>query len=158
MKDGETLDVNVHNFDTRTKKIGLHPAPPADRAEEAQRVQRNSMLKVEIVKHEASGLIVRILGATGRAARGFIPAGQTGTPRGTDLRRLFKQGSVIEAKVIDVDPRRGEPKLSIKAMKEDEERKAHRDYRQALQREGGFGTLGDLLAAKLKGASGSSNE
>lgn len=158
VKEGEAMDVIVHHFDPRTKKIGLHPAPPADRVEEAQRVQRNAMLKVEIVKHEASGLIVRILGATGRAARGFIPAGQTGTPRGTDLRRLFKQGSVLEAKVIDVDPRRGEPKLSIKAMKEDEERKAHRDYRQALQREGGFGTLGDLLAAKLKGASGSSNE
>jgi small subunit ribosomal protein S1 len=155
VKEGDAIDVVVHHFDTRTKKIGLHPAPPPERADEPeQKVHKGAMLKVEVVKHEASGLIVRILGATGRAARGFIPAGQTGTPRGTDLRRTFKQNSVIEAKVIDVDPRRGEPKLSIKAMKEDEERKAHRDYRQALQREGGFGTLGDLLAAKLKGAAG----
>jgi small subunit ribosomal protein S1 len=56
--------------------------------------------------------------------------------------------------VIDVDPRRGEPKLSVRAMKEDEERRAHREYRQDLQREGGFGTLGDLLAQKLKASGG----
>ncbi|MBK8994351.1 MAG: hypothetical protein IPM35_01170 [Myxococcales bacterium] len=53
--------------------------------------------------------------------------------------------------VLEVDPRRGEPKLSIKAMAEDEERRAHREYRQALQKEGGFGTLGDLLKKKLGG-------
>ena len=51
-----------------------------------------------------------------------------------------------------MDPRRGEPKLSIRAMKDDEERKAHREYRQALQREGGFGTLGDLLKKKFPNA------
>ncbi|MBK7581027.1 MAG: 30S ribosomal protein S1 [Myxococcales bacterium] len=150
LKEGQDVDVVVHNFDPRTKKIALHPAPPADRAaEEPQKVARNSIVKVEVIKHEASGLIVRILGVTGRGARGFLPAGQTGTPRGTDLRKSFKMGSTLDVKVIDIDPRRGEPKLSIKGMAEDEERRAHREYRQALAKEGGFGTLGDLLAKKL---------
>jgi predicted RNA-binding protein with RPS1 domain len=53
-------------------------------------------------------------------------------------------------KVIDVDPRRMEPKLSIKTHAEDEERRAHREYRKQLAKESGFGTLGDLLSAKLK--------
>jgi small subunit ribosomal protein S1 len=53
-------------------------------------------------------------------------------------------------KVVDIDPRRGEPKLSIKQLSEDEERRAHKDYREKLAKEGGFGTLGDLFAAKLK--------
>jgi hypothetical protein len=42
-----------------------------------------------------------VLGATGRGARGFIPAGQTGTPRGTELRKAFKLNAVIDAKVIE---------------------------------------------------------
>ncbi|MCC6903641.1 MAG: 30S ribosomal protein S1 [Polyangiaceae bacterium] len=152
LKEGQDVEVVVASFDPRTKNIALHPAPPPERAhEEQQKVVRGATVKVEVIKHEASGLIVRILGATGRSARGFLPAGQTGTPRGTDLRKQFKMGSVLEVKVLEVDPRRGEPKLSVKAMHEDEERKAHREYRQQLAREGGFGTLGDLLKKKLEG-------
>lgn len=149
--EGQDVDVVVHHFDTKSKRIALHPAPPPEQADEPhQKVARGASVKVEVIKHESSGLIVRVLGATGRSARGFLPAGQTGTPRGTDLRKHFKLGSQLEVKVIDVDPRRGEPKLSIRALHEDEERKAHKEYRKALAAEGGFGTLGDLLAKKLK--------
>jgi small subunit ribosomal protein S1 len=155
LKDGQDIEVIVQNFDPRTKKIALHPAPPPERAHEPlQKIARNAAVKVEVIKGEAAGLIVRLLGVTGRAARGFIPAGQTGTSRGTDLRKAFKPGSVIDAKIIDLDPKRGEPKLSIRELKTDEERKAHRDYRQKLQAEGGFGTLGDLLKKKLSAQSG----
>ena len=52
---------------------------------------------------------------------------------------------MLDVKVLDVDPRSGEPKLSIRGFKEDEERRAHKEYRQKLKAEGGFGTLGDLL-------------
>jgi len=128
----------------------LHPAPPADRAAEAhQKVAKGASIKAEVVKGESAGVIVRVLGVTGRASRGFIPAGQTGTPRGTDLRKSFKPGSVLDLKVLDVDPRSGEPKLSVRGFKDDEERRAHREYRQKLKAEGGFGTLGDLLRQKL---------
>jgi small subunit ribosomal protein S1 len=88
----------------------------------------------------------------GRASRGFVPAGQTGTPRGTDLRKAFKVGTVIDTKVVDVDHRSGEPKLSIRGYKEDEERLAHREYREKLKAESSFGTLGDLLRKKLEKA------
>jgi small subunit ribosomal protein S1 len=70
--------------------------------------------------------------------------------RGTDLRKAFKPGAVLDLKVLDVDPRSGEPKLSIRGYKEDEERRAHKEYRQKLKEEGGFGTLGDLLKNKLR--------
>jgi small subunit ribosomal protein S1 len=154
LKEGQELEVLVHRFDQRDKRIALHPAPSAERAdEEAQRVTRGATVKVEVVKVEGSGVVVRVLGVTGRAARGFVPAGQTGTARGTDLRKAFKVGSIFEVKVVDVDPKRGEPKLSIKGLKEDEERRAAREYRQKLKAEASFGTLGDLLAAKLNLAS-----
>jgi hypothetical protein len=51
---------------------------------------------------------------------------------------------------MELDMRRGEPKLSIRVAAEDEERRAHREYRQKLAKEASFGTLGDLLANKLK--------
>jgi small subunit ribosomal protein S1 len=153
LKEGQTFEVIVHRFDQRDKRITLHPAPTAEQAQEvAQRVVRGATLKVAVIKVENSGVVVRVLGVTGRAARGFVPAGQTGTARGTDLRKAFKVGSVLEVKVVDVDPKRGEPKLTIKGLKEDEERRAAREYRQKLKAESSFGTLGDLLAAKLNSA------
>lgn len=151
VKVGDPIDVVVHHFDPRNRKITLHPAPPPEQADEApQKIARNAIVKVEVIKGEAAGVVVRILGVTGRAARGFIPAGQTGTLRGTDLRKKFPPGTRFEVKIIDIDPRRGEPKLSVRQAAEDEERRAHKEYRQQLAREGGFGTLGDLFAGKLK--------
>jgi small subunit ribosomal protein S1 len=150
LQDAQEVEVVVQYFDVRSKKIGLHLAPPPEQAGEApQRIQKNALVKAAVIKGEAAGLIVRILGVTGRTARGFVPAGQTGTPRGTDLRKAFKPGTVIDTKVVDVDQRSGEPKLSIRGYKEDEERRAHREYREKLKAEGGFGTLGDLLKKKL---------
>ncbi|MEO8183463.1 MAG: S1 RNA-binding domain-containing protein [Deltaproteobacteria bacterium] len=148
---GAELDVVIHHFDIKNRKVSLHVAlPEAKREEPAQKIAKNGSVQAEIVRAEAAGLIVRILGVTGRSSRGFVPAGQTGTMRGTDLRKKFKEGTRLELKVIDVDPRRMEPKLSIKQHAEDEERRAHRDYRKQLAKESGFGTLGDLLGAKLK--------
>ena len=43
----------------------------------------------------------------------------TGTPRGTELRKLFPVGKELEVKIIEMDPRRGEIKLSIKALAEE---------------------------------------
>jgi len=150
LKVGQSIEVVIHHFDQQAKKMSLHLAPPPERADEPhQRVVRGGSIRVEVVKVESAGVVCRVLGITGRGARGFLPAGQTGTPRGTDLRKHFKQGEVIEVKVLDVDPRRGEPRLSVRGLKEDEERRAHAEYRKKLKAESSFGTLGDLLARKL---------
>ena len=152
VKPGDPLRVVVHHLDPRSRRIALHPALPPERAEEPrQRVGKNASLQVAVVKAAPPGLQVRVLGATGRHARGFIPAGQTGTPRGTDLAKHFKLGAQLEAKVIDFDPKRGEPKLSITRLAQDEERRATKEYRQKLKAEAHFGTLGDLLKSKLGG-------
>ncbi|MBN2192508.1 MAG: 30S ribosomal protein S1 [Polyangiaceae bacterium] len=150
LKEGQEIEVFIHHFDQRAKKMSLHLAPPPERrGEDPQRVVRGANVRAEVVKVESSGVVCRVLGLTGRGARGFLPAGQTGTPRGTDLRKHFKQGEVIEVKVLDLDPRRGEPKLSVRGLREDEERRAHAEYRKKLKAESSFGTLGDLLAKRF---------
>lgn len=148
-KVGDSIDVVVASFDLRTHKIALHPALSGEQANEpAQKVVKNGVVKVEVVRGEAAGVIVRILGVTGRGARGFIPGPQTGTARGTDLRKKFPPGQILDVKILEIDPRRGEPRLSITRAAEDEERRAHKEYRQQLAKEGGFGTLGDLFKKK----------
>ncbi len=150
LTEGQEIEVVIHDFDRRHKKLSLHPAPTGDQADEQpQRIIKGAKLDVEVVKAESAGLVVRVMGVTGRAARGFVPAGQTGTERGTDLRKSFPAKTKLRTKVLDLDPRRGEPKLSIRALAEDEERQAHRDYRKKVAAESKFGTLGELLKKAL---------
>jgi len=151
VKVNDPIDVVVAHLDPGQHKIGLHPAPQGDLAKEApQRVVLHKPVKARVVNIESGGLVVRILGVTGRNARGYITSAATGTPRGTELRKAFNVGQDVEAKVIEVDPRRGEVKLSIKALSEEQERSAFQQYRQQLKAEARF-TLADLIA-KNKGA------
>ncbi len=146
VKLGDELELVVASVDSSQHRIALHPAPTGDAAnEEVQRVQLGKMLKVVVVLAETGGLTVRVRGATGRHARGFITASATGTARGTELRKLFPVGKELEAKVVEMDPRRGEIKLSIKALAEETERNAYQQYRAQVKREAKFGTLADLL-------------
>ena len=149
VKIGDEIDVVVSQVDSRQHRIALHPAPAGDAAnEEPQKIVLGKMVKVVVVAVEAGGLVVRVKGATGRNARGFISAMATGTPRGTELRKLFPVGKELEVKIIEMDPRRGEVKLSIKALNEETERNAYQTYRAQVKREAKFGTLADLLAKR----------
>jgi small subunit ribosomal protein S1 len=149
VKVGDEIDVVVANVDPKAHRIALHPAPTGEAAnEEPQRIQVQKIVKVVVVVAENSGLTVRVRGATGRNARGFISASSTGTPRGTELRKLFPVGKELEAKIIEHDPRRGELKLSIRAMNEENERNAYQQYRAQVKREAKFGTFADLLAKR----------
>jgi small subunit ribosomal protein S1 len=146
VKVGDPIDIIVAVADFGARKIGLHPAPPeGESAEPRQRVQPHKMVKVAVTQVTEGGLVVRILGVTGRSARGFIPAGHTGTQRGTDLRKEFPIGMQVEAKVLELDPRRGEAKLSIRALKDDAEKQAYAQYRAGVAREAKFGTFADLM-------------
>jgi small subunit ribosomal protein S1 len=152
IKAGDKVKMIVHHIDQKQRRVALHPVLSEEHAsEERQKVAKNGKLKVEIVKVDKPGLVVRVLGATGRQARGFIPAGQTGTPRDAELRKHFTVGHKLEVLVVEIDPRRGEAKLSISRLAQDEERKAHKEYSQKVKAESKFGTLGDLLKQKLGG-------
>jgi ribosomal protein S1 len=137
LKEGEEIEVVVADIDRGSHKIALHPGPPP--GEENEPKQR-------IIPHKG----VKIAVVAGRHGRGFIPAGHTGTERGTDLRKHFPPGMRLEAKVLEIDPRRGEAKLSLRAFKEDTEKAAYQEYRASVAKASKFGTLGDLLANAKK--------
>ncbi len=146
VKVGDEIDIVVVSTDPGARKIGLHPALPESEADlPRQKIAPHKAVKVAVVQTIEQGLVVRVLGVTGRLARGFIPAGHTGTARGTDLRKTFPIGTQLEAKVIEIDPRRGEAKLSIRALKDDAEKQAYQQYRAGVARESKFGTFADLM-------------
>jgi small subunit ribosomal protein S1 len=149
VKEGDEIEVVVADLDRGTHKIALHPAPPpGEENEPRQKIAPHKAVKVAVVGVESFGLLVRAIGSTGRQGRGFIPAGQTGTERGTDLRKHFPIGTRLEAKVLEIDPRRGEAKMSLRAFKEDSEKAAYNEYRASVAKASKFGTLGDLLAKR----------
>jgi small subunit ribosomal protein S1 len=151
LKEGDDIDVVVADIDRGSHKIALHPGPPpGEENEPRQRIIPHKGVKIAVVAAESAGLIVRVIGVTGRHGRGFIPAGHTGTERGTDLRKHFPPGTRLEAKVLEIDPRRGEAKLSLRALKEDTEKAAYQEYRASVAKASKFGTLGDLLANAKK--------
>jgi small subunit ribosomal protein S1 len=151
VKEGDSIEVVVVHLEPGQHRIGLHPAPTGEAANETpQRVVVHKPVKVAVVGYEPNGLIVRVLGATGRSARGWIGAAATGTPRGTELRKAFPMGTQLDAKVMEIDPKRGEVKLSVRALSEDTERSAYRQYREQVQRDAKFGTFGDLLKKNLQ--------
>lgn len=156
-KEGESIHVIVERADRKARRISLsrlmgveledYKKGALDPAAIPRNLRPGAKVTVRVDKADQRGVQVRLPGAIGRRARGFIPAGETGTDRGTDLRKRFPAGQDLEVKVIGND-RDGGLKCSVKALQIDEERKAVKDYRREASKQG-FGTFGDLLKAKL---------
>lgn len=116
-------------------------------------------VKGKVTGIERYGIFVQIAGTSGRSGRGLIPTAETATPRAADLKKHFTVGQEVEAKILSVDET-GKIRLSIAALRADEERGEFESYTKA-ERSGGkdkgaappprnLGTLGDLLAKKIK--------
>lgn len=98
---------------------------------------------------ESYGVFLKIPGG-----RGLIPASETGTERGTDLRKHFKLGQELKAQVLEVDPQ-GKIRLSMTAAERAAERAEVEAWTKSQKPKGGgkkgFGTFADLLKdVKLK--------
>ncbi len=105
------------------------------------------VVETTVDKIEPFGLFVRFAGG-----RGLVPAAETGTPRGADLRKAFKPGEGLTALVTAIDEH-GRIRLSKSGAEAAAERREARDYMAQSAPKGGgkgFGTLGDLLREKLK--------
>lgn len=156
INEGDEVCVVVERADKRARRITLSKLSPQEMAEyesaqasgaEAPRnVRPGSRIKVIVTRVENRGLVVRVAGAVGKRARGYVPGIELGERSG-DLRKSFPIGAEIEVKVVGID-RDGSLRCSPKALAVDEERRAVKDYRREAAKQG-FGTFGDLLRAKL---------
>ena len=85
--------------------------------------------------------------------KGLLPASETGTERGTDLRKHYALGQEVKVAILDIDAS-GKIRLSVTAAQRAEERAEVEAWQKTQQPQGagkkGFGTLGDLLSKMRK--------
>lgn len=165
---GQEVQVTVEKVDPAEKRIGLRlvlpedeagpvmevkraerseaPAPAAPRAEQAPRPRVGQVVMGKVDRIEPYGVFVQFPGG-----KGLVPASETGTERGTDLKRHFPMGTEVKVEVLEIDSS-GKIRLSITAAQRSEERAEMDAYRKTQQPKGGgkkgFGTFADLLKGK----------
>ncbi len=144
-KRGERIALSVKALAPRPEPAEhAGPARPATAPPPPPKV--GDVVKATIDRIEPYGLFVRFAGG-----RGLVPASETGTPRGADLRRAFKIGDELDCALSAVDEQ-GRMRLSRTEAEAAAERKEAQEYLRSAPRGAGrgFGTLGDLLREKLK--------
>ncbi len=159
---GETIWVQVEKIDPAEKRIGLRriteeeaQLPPEERpaaaekpaAPAAPRPKVGQVVEGKVDRLEPYGVFLVFPGG-----KGLIPASETGTDRGTDLRKHFSLGQELKAAVVDIDAS-GKIRLSITAAERAAERAEVEAWTKSQQPVGGgkkgLGTFADLFKEKL---------
>ena len=172
VKEGEMIWVQIESVDDSSKRVALRkiteeeaqspdPVPRPERGERTERGEKSApaaapgpkrlkvgdMVEATVDKCEAFGVFVHWEGG-----KGLIPNAELGTERGSDNKRTTPPGTRFKAQIIEIDER-GRYRLSRTSADRAADRADYQDYqkKQSKMAPGkGFGTLGDLLRAKLQ--------
>jgi small subunit ribosomal protein S1 len=145
---GQALNVVVRSIDRAARKISLAPAPDGlgvGAEARAPAIGVGSTVQGTVDRVETYGVFLQLEGTRGKAGRGLIPNAELGTARGSDTRKLFPLGTKLTAKVLETGE--GKLRLSLRAVKEDEERSEFEGFRESAAQQG-LGTFADLLRKK----------
>lgn len=119
-------------------------SPAADKKPRAVKPRRGAVIMGKVVRIEQYGVFLEFDGN-----QGLVPGVETGTDRGTDLKRVFSLGQEIKAEVVELEGNK--IKLSITAAAKSEERADLEAWKtqqaKSVKISGGFNSLAD----KLKG-------
>lgn len=146
---GQLVEVYVLSVDQENKKISLSIEPKAEPAKVVLPVV-GEILDGIVEKVMPYGIFVKM----GNGVAGLIPNTEMGTPSGTDHRRMFPPGTEMRVAVIEVDSVHNKVRLSRKAVLEKAAQDEFTQYKESVRESTGvsgvFGSLGDLLKAKLE--------
>ncbi|WXH33385.1 Polyribonucleotide nucleotidyltransferase [Myxococcus stipitatus] len=161
---GETVWVAVEKIDANEKRIGLRriteeeaQRPPEERqapvaaekaaapaAPAAPRPKVGQVVVGKVDRIEPYGVFLAFPGG-----KGLLPASETGTERGTDLRKHYALGQEVKVAILDIDAS-GKIRLSVTAAVRAEERAEVEAWQKTQQPQGagkkGFGTFADLFS------------
>jgi small subunit ribosomal protein S1 len=110
----------------------------------AKGLRIGAVVTAAVTRIEAYGVFVQVAETEGRDGRGLIPSAELNVPRGADLRKLFPEGNVLSAKILETGA--GKLKLSIKAALGEAERVEFESHREKATANKSLGTLGDLFS------------
>jgi predicted RNA-binding protein with RPS1 domain len=135
----------VLSVDPTERRVALS-LREAETAVDLLSIKVGSNVEGTVDRVERYGVFVKLR----QGGRALLPANETGTPPGTDLARAFPIGQELELQIIAIDDQ-SRIKVSKTARDQSEERSRVDRYNRSQSGGGsGFGTLGDLLAAKQK--------
>ena len=153
VKEGETIQVQVESVDDAQKRVALRrisdeeaqaPAAP-EKKPVGRRPRVGDMVEAKVDRVEAYGVFV-----SWADGKGLVPNAELGTPRGSDNHKTTPVGTQFKAQILDIDES-GRYCLSRTSAERSEGRAEYEAYRRKAPPPGkGFGTLGDLLRAKLQ--------
>lgn len=144
VKEGDEVEATIVSIDWGKRRIGLSMVKTPQ--ELANELKSGSVVHGKVDRIEDFGVFVKLESG----ARGLVPARETGTQQGTDLKKTFNNGDAVKVLVQDVDKKSGRIRMSMRAAREAEERAEYAGYLNKDPTEGkGLGTLGDLLKGKL---------
>ena len=155
VKEGESIWVQVESIDDAQRRVALRrisedeaQAPEAVKPEKQKRPRVGDVVDATVDKCEAFGVFVHWDGG-----KGLVPNPELGTPRGSDNKKTVPPGTQFKAQIIEIDDR-GRYRLSRTAAQRAEGVSDYREYQRQMNKKmppgKGFGTLGDLLRAKLE--------
>ena len=156
VKEGESIWVQVESIDDSSRRIALRrisedeAAGPSLAAAVAKpkRAGVGDVVDVTVDKCEPFGVFVHW-----DAGKGLVPNAELGTPRGSDNKKTTPPGTQFKAQILEIDDR-GRYRLSRTAAERSSDALEYREYQRQMNKKlppgKGFGTLGDLLRAKLE--------
>src|SRR5919109_58425 len=152
VKEGETIWVQVESIDDAQKRIALRRiseneagAKPAPEKKPGRRPRVGDVVDAKVDRVETYGVFV-----SWPEGKGLVPNSELGTPRGSDNKKTTPVGTAFKAQIVDLDEK-GRYRLSRVAAERAADRAEYEAYRRKAPPPGkGFGTLGDLLRAKLQ--------
>ncbi len=170
LRVGDEVEVKIEKIDPAEKRVGLRlvkdgvvvgegvsssasaaeaPSEGAagasvEKKKTAPRPKRGAIVMGKVVRIEQYGVFLEFDGN-----QGLVPGAETGTDRGTDLKRVFSLGQELKAEVVELEGNK--IKLSITAAAKSEERADLEAWKaqqaKSVKGSGGFNSLAD----KLKG-------
>jgi small subunit ribosomal protein S1 len=147
---GQTLEAYVLSVDADNRKISLSVNPKVE-PEKIALPGVGEVLEGKVEKIMPFGVFVKLKSGL----TGLIPNNEMATAQGSDLKKMFPEGSDIKVAVIEIDASSNKIKLSRKAAMDMAVKQEYEEYltesRQADGSSAGLGTLGDLLKAKMEG-------
>jgi small subunit ribosomal protein S1 len=174
VKEGETIEVQIESIDEAQRRVSLRRlqegepmgsgAGSGGAAAEQPRGRRSEggekgasgapgpkkfrvgdVVDAVVDRCEPYGVFVKWEGG-----KGLVPNPELGTPRGSDNKKVVPIGTAFKAQIIELDDK-GRYRLSRTSAERAADRVDYDQYRRSQPAAGkGFGTLGDLLRAKLQ--------
>lgn len=149
---GQPVEVYLMNIDEDRQRLALSVKALSKNpwSDANERYKSGATVTGKVEKVQPFGIFVEV--EPGITA--LIPASETGTGHGTDLRRLFLTDQPVTATVLAVDGDKRRMSLSLKSAEASQDEREVRKFLdkqdKATQSAGSFGTLGDLFKDKLK--------